>query len=119
MTAGSEMVLQFDYEAAPDEDGIYDGRTLARELIADAYKLLVPYGDGCRSCVDDLFMALVNEEIAGIYAEAEREGFVPNIILGRDEAEALEARMQRHKARTSAATEALMREANAWQAARR
>lgn len=115
MTADSENVLQFDYEAAPDEDGIYDGRALAREMIADAYKLLVPYGDGCRARVDDLFMALVNEEIAGIYAEAARSGHVPNVILGAGEGEGsnLDERMSRHKERTKSVTTMLLDKAAA------
>ena len=113
MTAESEKALQFDYEAALDEDGIYDGRALARELIADADKLLVPYGDGCRSCVDDLFMALVNEEIAGIYAEAARSGHVPNVILGSANGSDLDKRMARHKERTKAVTTMLLDKAAA------
>ncbi|MFA6016284.1 MAG: hypothetical protein WC742_14595 [Gallionellaceae bacterium] len=51
-------MLQLDYNLEPDENGVYDGRTLAAELIRDAYRLLAPYGQNCPACTEDLFTAV-------------------------------------------------------------
>jgi hypothetical protein len=37
------MPLEFTYRVEPDENGFFDGRELVRQLIGNAYRLLVPY----------------------------------------------------------------------------
>lgn len=109
----SERILQFEYEATPDEDGIYDGRALARALIDDALKLLAPYAEGCRACHDTLFLALVNEAVAHYRRAAEAANELPSHVLGTEHATDLAIRMARHTARTAAMTRCLLERAEA------
>ena len=51
-------MIELGYDSAPDEFGIHDGRQLARQLIADAYRLLIPYVNACPSCAADLLRAI-------------------------------------------------------------
>jgi len=41
------MRLEFTIRVEPDEHGVFDGRELARQLIGNAYRLLVPYVRAC------------------------------------------------------------------------
>jgi hypothetical protein len=54
------MTLEFTYHVEPDENGVFDGRELARQLIGNAYRLLVPYVKACPACTDSLFSAIAN-----------------------------------------------------------
>lgn len=38
----AEGTLQLDFAITPDENGVFDGRDLARGLVQTAYRLLVP-----------------------------------------------------------------------------
>jgi hypothetical protein len=41
------MPLEFTIRVEPDENGVFDGRDMARQLIGNAYRLLlVPYVSG-------------------------------------------------------------------------
>ena len=55
-------VLSFDYEARI-EGGAVDGRELAAEMIAGAWKLLLPYAKGCPACAENMLEALAAREI--------------------------------------------------------
>jgi hypothetical protein len=94
-------VIELGYVSDRDEYGIHDGRDLARQLIADAYKLLVPYVNACPVCADNLFTA-----IAGQVTEAVRREGMPSIVLwdtrpGLDKPTAAAAHLRAAGARTS------------------
>ena len=59
-------MIELGYVSDHDQYGVHDGRRLARQLIADAYKLLIPYGRACPLCVDGLFAALSAQAIETI-----------------------------------------------------
>jgi hypothetical protein len=54
------MPLEFTIRVEPDENGVFDGREMARQLIGNAYRLLVPYVSACPACSDNLFSAIAN-----------------------------------------------------------
>ena len=64
-----ETLMQLEYTIYKDEYGIFDGRDLARDLINDAVKLLLPYAKGCPACTDDLFSVIANEVLAQTHSE--------------------------------------------------
>ena len=53
-SAVEQAMIELGYDSDPDEFGIHDGRQLARQLIADAYRLLIPYVNACPICAADL-----------------------------------------------------------------
>lgn len=65
------FVLEFSYNFEPDEDGVFDGRDIARQMITDAYKLLAIYASDdpekgrSQACADQLFETVANEIEAG------------------------------------------------------
>ncbi len=69
-------MIELGYASEPDEYGIHDGRELARQLIADAYKLLIPYANACSDCTDSLFSA-----VAGKVMQSERQKGMSAIVL--------------------------------------
>jgi hypothetical protein len=68
------MPLEFTYNVEPDEHGVFDGRELARQLIGNAYRLLVPYVRACPACADNLFSAIANRTIEELHQEARNKG---------------------------------------------
>ena len=64
------MSLELSFPIAPDGHGVFDGRELARYLIASAYRALVPYVDGCPACTDNLFSVLAN----GVIEDLQKNG---------------------------------------------
>ena len=68
------MQLEFTYAVTPDEHGAVDGRDLARQLIGNAYRLLVPYVAACPACADNLFTAIANQTIEAIHDDTRAKG---------------------------------------------
>ena len=75
MGGDDDGYLELRYKIEPDAHGVFDGRELARALIANAYRLLMPYVNGCPACSDNLFTVIANETIAEIH-EDEDTGIV-------------------------------------------
>ncbi|MCJ2015870.1 hypothetical protein MKK84_00245 [Methylobacterium sp. E-065] len=65
------MPFELAWNIEPDERGVIDGRELARELIAAAYRALVPYVDACPACADNLFGVIANKAIDDV----QRDGY--------------------------------------------
>jgi hypothetical protein len=70
----AEGKLQLDFAITPDENGVFDGRDLARGLVQMAYRLLVPYTHPCPACTDAMFSAVANDAISEILAEPKLTG---------------------------------------------
>jgi len=70
----AEGTLQLDFAITPDENGVFDGRDLARGLVQTAYRLLVPYTHACPACTDAMFSAVANDAISEILAEPKLTG---------------------------------------------
>jgi hypothetical protein len=68
-------MIELGYVSDHDEYGVHDGRKLARQLIADAYKMLIPYA-ACPQCADALFAAISGQAI-----EAIRRDGMQSIVL--------------------------------------
>jgi hypothetical protein len=69
-------MIELGYDSDPDEYGIHDGRELARQLVADAYRLLIPYVNACPDCTGNLLTAICNQ-----VADAVRRDGMPSIVL--------------------------------------
>jgi len=61
----------------PDEHGVFDGREMARQLIGNAYRVLVPYVSGCPACTDNLFGVIANRTIEEIHQPTTRKAAKP------------------------------------------
>jgi hypothetical protein len=72
-------MIELGYVSEHDEYGIHDGRKLARQLIADAYKMLIPYANACPHCAEDLFAAVSGQAIEAI----RREGMQSIVLWDR------------------------------------
>ncbi len=78
---------------------------MAKQLINDAYKLLVPYAKACPACSDHLFTAVVDEVLNDIHGEAEEKDSLSALALyliesGEEKKRAMEKHLERHQART-------------------
>lgn len=69
-------MIELGYVSDPDEFGIHDGRDLARQLVADAYRLLIPYVNACPDCAANLLAV-----ISGQVAESVRKEGMASIVL--------------------------------------
>jgi hypothetical protein len=69
-------MIELGYDSEPDEYGIHDGRDLARQLVADAYRLLIPYANACPDCAGALLGVICAQ-----VAEAVRKDGMPSIVL--------------------------------------
>jgi hypothetical protein len=56
-------VIELGYDSEPDEFGVHDGRSLARQLVADAYRLLIPYVNACPACAGEL-LRTISDQVA-------------------------------------------------------
>ncbi len=94
-------MIELGYVSDPDEFGVHDGCALARQLIADAYRLLIPYGGGCPDCSDELLRALA----AQVSAEVRKDGMASIVFSdsrrGLDKAAASAAHLRGAQARTA------------------
>ncbi len=105
-------MLQISFNIAPKEDGVIDGRELARGLIENAFELLVPYVDGCPACADALFTVLANEALAAAHATGRETGSLPSncMVMPKDGVNPEEA-MTRHLRASTETTQALLEKA--------
>ena len=97
--------LELEYDDIPGSDGIFDGVELARQLINDAYKLLIPYTNHCPGCADNMFTAVANEVLETIHREAKEKNDFNGLVLytvkdEQGQKQAMENHLQRHKDRT-------------------
>jgi hypothetical protein len=106
------MPLEFTIRVEPDEHGVFDGRELARQLIGNAYRLLVPYVKACPACSDTLFSAIANRTIEEIHQDArEKGGKLAGSIMSARTGEERTAGEKAHFEEATAATIQLLREA--------
>jgi hypothetical protein len=99
----AEGTLQLDFAITPDEDGVFDGRDLARGLVQAAYRLLVPYTHACPACTDAMFSAVANDAISEMLAEAKPTGTM--MVNGDDPGHRL---FLKHREATYSKTESLL-----------
>ena len=110
------IMLEMRYDIDPDEDGIFDGRDIARQLIKDAYELLATYAGetpeqgNCPACADELFSVVANQEIAALHRLGKKIGRLParSMLIARDEAQAVKD-IENHVKATAAKTHDLLR----------
>lgn len=94
------------YKVNVDEDGAADGIALAKEMMADAYKLLAFYMDGCTKCTNAAFrvaMDLVVEDAA-----KSKDLKCMSLMIGEGKPQEMKARELRHLARMQGAKAALL-----------
>ena len=99
----AEGNLQLDFAITPDENGVFDGRDLARGLVQTAYRLLVPYTHACPACTDAMFSAVANDAISEILAEPKLTGTM--MVNGDDPGH---QRFLKHMEATHGKTESLL-----------
>jgi hypothetical protein len=94
-------MIELGYDSDPDEFGVHDGCALARQLIGDAYRLIIPYAGGCPERSDALLAALA----AQVAAEVRRSGMASIVFSdsrrGLDKAAASAAHLRAAQARTA------------------
>lgn len=76
--------LQLEFDITPDEHGVFDGRELAGELIAMAYKLLAPYTESCPGCTDALFAIMARKTTDELYREKEFNAPVQGVLMAKE-----------------------------------
>ena len=92
-------MIELGYDSEPDEYGVHDGCKLARQLIADAYRLLIPYADACPACVDEMFRKL-SEQVSADVGKAGMTSIVfSDARRGLDKATASAAHLRQGRAR--------------------
>ena len=79
--AQEEQELAFDYLVKTDDNGMVDGRRLAKEMIADAFKLLAPYGYPCIGCTSTIFNQICNEVLADMDRGQKENGNLPTLYF--------------------------------------
>jgi hypothetical protein len=106
------MSLEFTIRVEPDEHGVFDGREMVRQLIGNAYRLLVPYVKACPACSDNLFSAIANRTIEEIHQDArEKGGRLAGSIMSARTGKERAAGEKAHFEAATAATLELLREA--------
>ena len=108
------MPLEFTIRVEPDEHGVFDGRDMARQLIGNAYRLLVPYVRACPACSDNLFSAIANKTIEEIHQADHEEGGKTRLdgsIMSNRTGDERAAGEKAHFQAASTATAQLLREA--------
>ncbi|GJL59700.1 MAG: hypothetical protein NPIRA03_25570 [Nitrospirales bacterium] len=73
----SELAL--DYTVQCDPNGVVDGRSLAKEMIGDAFKLLATYGYPCIGCCSIFFNQICDEVLAEMDQARNTTGQVPTL----------------------------------------
>lgn len=108
-------MIELSYNLHPDDEGIFDGRELARAMISDAFQLLVPYAHHCPACANNLFTVIANEELDAVHALGKERGRLPAAVMGIDKqgVDKQEA-MARHIKTTQALTRSLLEKAGAY-----
>ena len=77
----AESGIHIRFTTGPDGAGVVNGMELAREMIADAYRLLAPYAGLCPACADDLFICIANEAIENLHVRHRETGVFPTLVL--------------------------------------
>ena len=94
-------MIELGYDSEPDEWGVHDGVRLARQLVADAYRMLIPYAGACPDCTDELLRAVATQ----VGAEVRRAGMTAIVLSdnrrGIDKAAASAAHLRQAQARTA------------------
>jgi hypothetical protein len=94
-------MIELGYDSVPDEFGIHDGRRLARQLVADAYRLLIPYANACPTCTADL-LQVISAQVA---SEVGEKGMTSIVFWdarrGLDKAAAAASHLRMAHARTA------------------
>lgn len=103
-------MVEIRFNVEQDENGVFSGLDLAREMIADAYRLLAAYVDGCPACADDLFTVLANQEMLALHGQRDGTGEVPTLFLAAGSDEGKEQAVRQHVQATRAEVDALLNE---------
>jgi hypothetical protein len=69
-------MIELGYDSHPDEYGIHDGRELARQLVADAYRLLIPYVNACPACAGSLLTVICSQVTEAVHKDG-----MPSIVF--------------------------------------
>jgi hypothetical protein len=101
LTETNESQIELAFDVVLD-GAVIDGRDLAHALIGEAYRLLLPYAEGCPACTDALFSAVANEAIAAELDAAGGDNGSYYVLGGDDAAKkaAFDAHLVGAKART-------------------
>jgi hypothetical protein len=94
-------MIELGYLSDPDEYGVHDGCALAKQLLSDAYRLLIPYAGGCPACTDEILRALASQVAAEIRKAGMTSIVFSDTRRGLDKAAASTAHLRRAQARTA------------------
>lgn len=72
MSERSRLDIGFDVNT--DDEEVVDGISLAKAMIENGYRFLIPYVKGCPACADTLFSAFANQAIEEIHRENLEDG---------------------------------------------
>jgi hypothetical protein len=108
------MTIEFTFDVTPDENGVFDGRELARKFIGSACHLLVPYVSACPACCDNLFSAIANGVIEELHREGRERGKLEGFFMTTgDDPEQRTAAQKAHLAAAREETVELLRKGDA------
>jgi hypothetical protein len=98
------VTIEFTFKVEPDENGIFDGRELARHFVGSAYRLLVPYVSACPACADNLFSAIANGVIDQLHREGSERGKMEGFFMSTRSGDERDAGERASERRTAAIT---------------
>jgi hypothetical protein len=105
-------MIELSYDIDADENGMFDGRKLARQLIGDAFRLLVPYVHSCPGCTDALFTVIANDIMGELHEQSRESGQLQGFMFCTEEDPAKRAEIEKvHLAAASAETARLLKQA--------
>lgn len=64
-------MLELSYPIDPDENEVFDGLELSQMMIQNAACLILPYVNGCRGCLDEMFIKLANRILDDLHRRIE------------------------------------------------
>lgn len=67
-------ILEIPVIIRPDENGIFDGREIASQLIQTAFQAIIPYANACPGCSDALFSAIANDALTELHQQGRDAG---------------------------------------------
>lgn len=108
------MTIQISFNVLPDKHGVVDGRELARQMLAQAYLLLVPYATGCYGCASNLFSVLANRAIDDMQKERTTNGDPLGIVMTVCDPKDRQMAELAHMAEAVEGTKALLLQAEDW-----
>ena len=101
-------MLKAEFEIPADEQGVVDGRDLAKLLIARAHEHVAPYADGDYARASQLFSAILLETLAEIEERRAADDTLRGRIVARPPGGDRNAAFERHAAATLERTERLL-----------